>query len=653
MAFKEAGKRLAVSLLLMNHSPLFERMLGERYRIIRPLASGGMARVYLAEDTRLQRQVAIKVIHPHLAEDPTFLDRFQREAILAANLNHPNLVNIFDQGTDSGSPYLVMEYVAGRTLRDVLKEFGEIPEAKVVGILEQVLQGLDAAHRAGIVHRDIKPENVLLADDGRIKLSDFGLARPAAATDASQLIGTAAYLAPELVTRGQSDKRVDIYALGILAFELLTSKQPFEGESASAVATAHTTGSVPPPSSLVKGVSAEVDELVIWATEPNPDDRPENAAELLDYVRGIKPVLNNRPAAQSTASQASTPQNTVKITSENAATNVIADSNATTVIASDNATELIGHIASGSGEQDRELPFSRWNRANFWRWLVTSLVIVVVATTLGWWFGAGPGALRALPTVTGRTVAAAQSALQNLDQKISITNEYSAEVPQGHVIRTEPSAGSLVFAGAALKLVVSLGPELKAAPKLTGLNVAEATIEITKAGFVFGGAEAWFNDSPAGTVFDYTGASGEKIAAGSSITLKVSLGSIPAVAGITQDAAVTLLTAAGIKVDSVKTEYSEVVAAGQVISLTPLSEPLGENGSVELTVSKGSDRVVMPKVVGETIAAAKSALQSLGLLVVVDTDKLSTKWGIYRVKSASKAAGTTLHRGESVTIVSR
>ncbi len=631
----------------MNQSPFDDRVLGERYRIIRSLASGGMARVLLAEDLRLQRQVAIKIIHPHLAEDPSFLERFAREAVLAANLNHPNLVNIFDQGTDLGSPYLVMEYVAGRTLRDVLNEFGAIPEAKAMAILEQVLQGLDAAHRAGIVHRDIKPENVLLADDGRIKLSDFGLARPVAAASQSQLIGTAAYLAPELVTRGQSDKRVDVYAIGILTYELLTSKQPFVGQSPAQVAALHATSRVPAPSLVNAGVSIEVDQLVIWCTQSDPENRPENAFELLDYLRGILSGLTDRPAARRTVNPPDRANLAEAISTSNA-TSVINSQDQTAFIDSDNATSLID-----TKPTEDDLPFARFTGSNFWRWLVSSLVAVALAASLGWWFGAGPGALRALPTVAGRTVAAAQSALTDLNQTITITNEYSATVGQGKVIRTEPGAGALVFSGGALKLIVSLGPELKAVPDLVGKNVAEATIEITKAGFVFGGAEAWFNNAAAGTVFDYTGVDGKKIAAGSTLSLKVSLGAIPAVAGISQDAAVTLLTAVGLTVDAVNPEYSDTVPAGQVISLIPLSEPLGESGSVSLTVSKGTDKVTMPKVVGETIAAAKSALISLGLKVVVDTDKLSTKWGIYRVKSASVSAGKVLRRGDSVTIISR
>jgi serine/threonine-protein kinase len=324
------------------------------------------------------------------------------------------------------------------------------------------------------------------------------------------------------------------------------------------------------------------------------------------------------------------------------------------VLGSGNTTEVLGAVTAPDAKSGDVEALALFGKSRFSKWLVTTIAVVVLASGLGWWFGAGPGALRAMPDVTGRTMAQAETALNILDPQITVTNEYSGQIAQGKVIRTEPGSGALVFAGSQINIVVSLGPELKSAPKLDGLDVAQATIEITKAGFVFGGADAWFDDSvAAGLVFDYTGSDGTKIAAGSTIDLKVSLGSIPVVAGITQEAAVNLLTAAGLTVDSVVQEYSETIPSGQVIALTPLSEPLGANGSVELKVSKGSDRVTMPKVVGETIAAAKSALTALGLKVVVDTDKLSTKWGIYRVKSASVSAGTVLHRGDTVTIVSR
>ena len=605
--------------------------------------------MFLAEDLRLKRQVAVKVIHPHLAEDAVFISKFRQEAILAANLSHPNLVNVFDQGTDSGSAYLVMEYVAGQTLRQVLQEFGALPEQRALGVLESVLSGLSAAHRGGILHRDIKPENILLADDGRIKLSDFGLARPISAqTETDSVIGTAAYLSPELATRGLSDARSDVYAVGILGFELLTGRQPYTGDVAAAVVAQHSNSQVPAPSSVVDGISESVDEIVLWATERDPELRPADASEMLSFVRKVASELKGSTTA--------TNETMVLKSQGNAKVDLNTDAQQTQVLSNLNLDSMATQvIATGSDTQApaEELPFSSFSGGRFWRWVLSTLLVFALAAGGGWWFGAGPGALRSLPELENRSIAAAQSSLSNLGLTVIVKNEFSADVAQGLVTRTDPASGSFVAAGSTLTVFVSLGPELKAVPKLTGLNVAEATVAITQAGFSFGGAEAWFNEAPAGTVFDYLGSDGKKLAVTSPVTLNVSLGPIPMVSNLSQEVAVSLLTTAGLKVDEVLTAYSDSVAAGMVISLTPLSEPLGEKGSVSITVSKGSDKVVMPKVVGETIAAAKSALEALGLTVVVDTNQLSSKWGIAKVKSASAKAGVTLRRGDRVTIVSR
>ncbi len=638
----------------MNTSQNQDRVIDGRYRIIRSLAAGGMARVFLAEDLRLKRQVAVKVIHPHLADDEGFIAQFRQEAILAANLSHPNLVNVFDQGTDSGSAYLVMEYVAGQTLREVIRDFGPLSPKRTLGVLESVLAGLSAAHTGGILHRDIKPENVLLADDGRIKLSDFGLARPISAhTETDSVIGTAAYLSPELASRGLADARSDVYAVGILGFELLTGKQPFTGDVAAAVAAQHLTSSVPAPSTVVPGLPEAIDELVLWATERDAELRPANAGELLEFVRKVAAELRGEASASKTSSDSRTEMISPRV--EDQSQTLVLDSNATQLLGNSDDDQLTQVIASGNQivTDEPELPFSGFNGGKFWRWVVSTLLVFALAAGLGWWFGAGPGALRSLPVLKGRTVAAAQGTLTNLGLNVVVMNEYSADVAQGLVTRTEPNSGSLVAAGTELKIYVSLGPELKVVPVLTGLNVAEATIEITKAGFSFGGADAWFNAAPAGQVFDYLGSDKQKLPLGSEITINVSLGPLPLVENLSQDVAVSLLTTAGLTVAEVKAEYSDSVPAGNVISMTPQTEPLGESGSVSLTVSKGSDKVVVPKVVGETIAAAKSALEALGLRVTVDTNQLSSRWGIAKVKGASVKAGTTLRRGDAVTIISR
>ena len=637
----------------MNTSQNQDRVIDGRYRIIRSLAAGGMARVFLAEDLRLKRQVAVKVIHPHLADDEGFIAQFRQEAILAANLSHPNLVNVFDQGTDLGSAYLVMEYVAGQTLREVIREFGPLSPKRTLGVLESVLAGLSAAHNGGILHRDIKPENVLLADDGRIKLSDFGLARPISAhTETDSVIGTAAYLSPELASRGLADARSDVYAVGILGFELLTGKQPFTGDVAAAVAAQHLTSSVPAPSTLVPSLPESIDELVLWATERDAELRPANAGELLEFVRKVAAELRGEASVPKATNENRTEVISPRV--EDQSQTMVLDSHVTQLLNGSAENQLTQVISTGSQvETQDELAFSSFNGGKFWRWVVSTLLTFALAAGLGWWFGAGPGALRSLPELKGRTVAAAQGTLTNLGLNVVVVNEHSADVAQGLVTRTDPSAGSLVADGTALKIYVSLGPELKLVPALTGLNVAEATIEITKAGFSFGGADAWFNAAPAGQVFDYLGSDKKKLPLGSEITINVSLGPLPLVENLSQDVAVALLTTAGLTVAEVKAEYSDSVPAGNVISMTPQTEPLGESGSVSLTVSKGSDKVVMPKVVGETIAAAKSALEALGLRVTVDTNQLSSRWGIAKVKGSSVKAGTTIRRGDAVTIISR
>lgn len=272
--------------------PLNGTLLDDRYVIERRLARGGMSTVYVATDSKLLRQVAIKVLYPHLAEDPSFVRRFESEAITAARLSHPHVVSVFDQGVDGETAYLVLEYVPGATLRDVLRTQGAMSPRAALQVTDAVLSGLAAAHEAGLVHRDVKPENVLLAPDGRIKVADFGLARAATAhTATGALIGTVAYVSPELVTGRPADSRSDLYAVGVLLYEMLTGTQPFTAETAWQVAMAHVNSEVPSPSDLVEDLSPELDDLVRWSTEQDPEDRPNDAAAMLSELRHIRSQL--------------------------------------------------------------------------------------------------------------------------------------------------------------------------------------------------------------------------------------------------------------------------------------------------------------------------------------------------------------------------
>ena len=331
--------------------PLLETLVDNRYLVRSRIARGGMSTVYLATDTRLDRDVALKVLYPHLAADRGFLDRFEREAKSAARLSHPHVVGVLDQGVTESLSYLVMEYVPGRTLRDVLNERHRLTPRLALAMMDAVVDGLAAAHEAGLVHRDVKPENVLLASSGAIKIADFGLARAVTtSTNTGTLVGTVAYLAPELVTGAGADARSDIYSAGIMLYEMLTGSQPFTGEVPIQVAFAHVHSSVPAPSAACPGLAEDLDELVLWCTSQDPEDRPVDGRALLGELRHIRTSLSDEQLdfhAPGTPPQppSGRGERTTVIAPPSGATEVIsrAEPNATEVLArTENATTVLG-----------------------------------------------------------------------------------------------------------------------------------------------------------------------------------------------------------------------------------------------------------------------------------------------------------------------
>ena len=640
---------------------LVGRLIGERYRIEQVVARGGMATVYLAMDIRLERKVALKIIHPHLASNNSFREKFIREARIAAKLSHPNLVNVFDQGEDGDLAFMAMEYVSGITLRDALKDFGALDAKRALELFEPMLSGLAAAHRAGILHRDLKPENVLLANDGRIKLGDFGLARDIDNnTSTGSLVGTVAYLSPELVMRGTADARSDVYAAGIMLFEMLAGRQPFEGEQAVQIAYQHANDNVPAPSKFNPQVPPLLDELVLWATARDAAHRPNDAVELLAVVQRAKAEL--KAGRGDTAIGIPT----LPKANLNATTVMPAASDATQVLNPDVLSQLDSNstqVLNGLGGANETAVFENFdfaddpispleelgrNRRGL-KILVATLLVVLLGAGSGWWFSSGPGGLNIIPNLTSRTTDEAQITLSNLKASIAIAEESSPTVGKGLVIRTDPPAGSLFFGGK-VTIFVSSGPSLVAAPNLKGMNLAEATAELIKSGFTLGEVKSVFNDAPLGEVFDYLGSDGTKIPENSRIDLYVSLGAIPMVTGLDQEAAVKAIETVGLKINEITEDYSDTVPAGQVISLVPQTQPLGKDGTVNLVVSKGPNIVTMPNMIGQTVLAGKSALEALGLKVIVNTDQLTTKWGVVAIKRQSSAAGTQVRVGDSITI---
>jgi serine/threonine-protein kinase len=604
-----------------------------------------MATVYLATDIRLERQVALKIIHPHLASDVSFREKFIREARIAAKLSQPNLVNVFDQGQDGELAFMAMEFVSGINMRDALKDFGALDANRALELFEPILSGLAAAHRAGILHRDLKPENVLLADDGRIKLGDFGLARDIDNhTGSGSLIGTVAYLSPELVLRGVADARSDVYAAGIMLFEMLTGRQPFEGEQAVQVAYQHANDSVPAPSTLNQNVPALLDELVLWASARQPAHRPSDAVELLAVVQRARADL--KAGRTNTTLRVPELNRTVKMADHD----LNQSANQTAVI--DGTVDLAETQSFNHWDLDTEEPSRLENlgkRKVGVKFLVATFLAVLLGGGAGWFFSSGPGGLTAIPNLVSRTVDQAQLSLAPLNAEIAITEESSMAVAKGLVIRTEPAAGSLFFGGA-IKIYVSSGPRLIAAPNLNGKNISEATEAVLAAGFKLGEVQSFFDPANAGTVFNHLGSDGTKIPEGSNINIALSLGPVPAVAGMAQASGISAIETAGLVIKEIRQEFNDSIPAGQIISLVPLVEPLAKNSEVSLLVSKGPNLVTVPNMVGQTVLAAKTALEGLGLKVVVNTDQLTTRWGIVKVKKQSVAANTQLRVGDSVTI---
>jgi serine/threonine-protein kinase len=604
--------------------------LASRYVIKEVIARGGMATVYLARDLRLDRAVAVKVIHPHLAEDPVFRDKFFREARMLAKVNHANLVNIFDQGDDQGNAFIVLELVQGITLRDAIRDFGALDTKQIFQVSKALLSALAQAHSSGVVHRDLKPENVLLSDDGRIKVTDFGLARELSAnTDTGSLVGTVAYLAPEVIRRGKAETQSDIYSFGIMLYEMLTGAQPFKGDDALQIAFLHTSERVPSAKSGKTNINPELDQLMLWCTEPLPENRPADASVALAELEKA-------------------------VHSSTVETKGIQDTLAKTIVIPDSAnfTEVLGNLDM---PESAPLPFSKHSsKLLATRWIIASLLALTLGSFSGWFYGVGPGALVAIPNVSDQSVSTASAAISGISKDLSIRRVFSSQFASGQVIGTEPVAGILVQRGAKIVLLVSKGKELVRVPKVIGVDLVTATAKIVGAGLVVGKVGEWFNsECPIGFVYENSASDGTKIPVSSAVDLKISLGAIPVVAGLQVDIAKAALEAAGLNVRVVKKEYSNTVAKGQVISVVPDELEVGKGSSIKLIASLGPQIVSMPAVRGETILAAKGLLESLGLKVVIDTKWLSKDYGIKKVTGASETVGSKLIVGQSVTIRSK
>ena len=636
-----------------------------RYVVRSRLAKGGMSTVYLATDRRLERDVALKVLHPHLANDQTFLERLSREAKAAASLSHPHIVGVLDQGEDGHIAYLVMEYVKGHTLRDVLNTQGALPPRLALALIDPVIEGLAAAHSSGLIHRDIKPENVLIADDGRIKVGDFGLARAISAnTSTGALIGTVAYLAPELVLGRPADARSDIYSAGIMLYEMLTGKQPYNGDSPIHVAYQHVNASVGRPSDAAPGLAEDLDELVQWCTSVDAENRPIDGSALLTELRHIRTTLTDEqldlkqqsatavlPAAPTTAMAASGPDTnaTEAIATTASPTEFIArQSNPTTIMAAGGASYQSPKGATEvesrpPGKRDLKRierqqakdqaraaatpvrPLREGNpRGRGLIWTVVIVILALLAASAGWFFGMGPGSPGTVPDVKNKTVAEAQQLLRTAGFQSEPQDVFDDDILSGLAVGTKPESGAEVRKFQPITLFVSKGAQLFPLEDLTGGTLDEAKTALNSAQMALGNVTEAFDDKvPAGVVIAQDPAKGTEVRHGTPIALVVSKGPqpipVPDVRGLAQDAAVKAIQDAGLKaVIAPETVNDKSVPKGSVVSQAPANGTLVKGETVTLTVSKGPKMVKVPSFIGKQAAEAEKELKKLGFKVEIN-----------------------------------
>ena len=640
-------------------SDLTGELIDGRYQLIRHMASGGMATIYEGLDTRLDRKVAVKIMHPHLAQDEQFVERFIREAKASAALSHPNIVSVQDQGwNQNGTPavFLVMELVEGHTLREYLNEQGALSVASGIQFLLPVLSALSAAHKLGIVHRDIKPDNILISKEGRIKIADFGLAKgPLLGTtvtaESSIVLGSVSYLSPEQVQRGIADARSDVYSAAITAFEIFTGEKPYAGEEPIQIAYMHVNERVPLMSTKRSGIPPELDQLIYRASNSDPDARPRDGSEFHQSLTLIAQALD--PNQKQLSLELDIPIAPMRPASKksNRREKARIEKEKTVAISK---RENTGENSKVEGKENtaqirKRKKISKRVRRN--RYIAVGLAIAL--GIFGWYALVGPGSKVVVPSIVGATQEEALSALSPLGLTLVISEKrFDEEISDGQIIESDPAGGDKVDAGGQVTAVISKGAERYLIPSLVGLTPEAAVNLLAKSPIKVGDLTEVFNDqTPKGFVISSSPAAGKKVKRDAVVDLLISKGietiDVTSYVGKSADQALNELTEGGFDVETVD-QFSESVLAGTVISQVPSGgAPLAKGTKITLTVSKGSEYVFIPNVFSLTEAKARAALADLELKVVVK------KNGVKKVKAVTNISPkivTKVKRGSTVTI---
>jgi beta-lactam-binding protein with PASTA domain/serine/threonine protein kinase len=660
---------------------LVGRILDGRYLIGERIARGGMASVYMANDRRLDRTVAVKVMHQDLGDETDFLERFNREAKAAARLNHRGVVAVFDQGQDRDVTYLVMEYVPGQTLRDVMRAEAPMTPERSLGILADVLVALSAAHAAGIVHRDIKPENVLITPDGDVKVADFGLARAvsnATTAPGGPLIGTVSYIAPEIVTGEGSDTRSDVYACGAMLFEMLTGSKPHGGDSPIQIAYKHVHEDVAAPSSVQIGIPPYVDALVARATARDRNERPEDARALLRMVRRVQRAVDQGLTDDPKLTEELTPPPylepgnlpdeamiavtvpTTPITLDKAAT----DENLAgapipplfptepavpgepTVAWTTGAPPQRGVVPAMTTEkylEDRDGveddPRGRYL-------LIAAVAAAALVGLVGWYLGFGR--YDDAPLLVGMSESEAVDSAQADGFVLKVSErDFSETAARGTIISTDPEAGANILPGATIEVIISKGKERYAVPDLGGLKASQAVSALKARHLLIGDVSEEYSDDVAkGRIKEMSGVeAGDLVKRDTRVNIVVSKGpepiNVPNFTGQSSGTATSGLRGRGFLVRIV-TDYSDRVDKGRVISQFPSGGIRYRGDTITITVSNGPENIEVPNVVGKSVDSAKDKLEDAGF-------KVSTS-GSGTVDHQSPGGGDDAKRGSTIKI---
>jgi beta-lactam-binding protein with PASTA domain/predicted Ser/Thr protein kinase len=618
-------------------TPTPNTLIDGRYKVLSRLGSGGMADVFLAEDQQLGRRVALKLLHGRFAADPDFVERFRREARAAAGLQHPNVVSVYDRGSWDDTYYIAMEYLPGRSLKELIKQEAPIDPVRAIDITIQILKAARFAHRRGVIHRDLKPHNVIVDDADQAKVTDFGIARAGASdmTETGSIMGTAQYLSPEQAQGHAVEAGSDLYSIGVVLYELITGRVPFDGEAAVTIALKHVSEPPRPPHEINPQVPPGLEQVVLWVLNKNPSDRPATADEFITALESARASILSGGSAQNTAAMA-------------ALVAVPAVAALPEPMPYPEPMLYPGAITNGTGE-----PESRERRRGWLPWLIGLLVLLLAGGAAAAYLLTRP-AQGTVPAVTGDQLNVARDIVQNAGFQVAVINVPSNQAA-GIVIGEDPSAGAKADKNSTVSLSVSQGPSAVNVPSVVGQSESAARTSLRKAHLSARVVTRSSTQYPAGQALGTDPRSGQAVAPGTPVTLFISSGppkkQIPDVTGESASSARSQLSGAGFTVTATN-QTSSTGTPGNVLSQSPAGGTSAVPGStVNIVVAQAPKPVAVPAVVGQKADAAASQLTGAGFKVTRQKQNVSDKTQNGQVIKQTPTGGTKVKPGGTVTIV--